>query len=236
MKQYLSKKGLKKISIIIPVYNEQNTVKQIIQKLKQVEYPSPHEIIVIDDGSTDKTQEILKSLHNIKLLVNNRNSGKGFSLRRGFREAKGDIIIIQDADLEYNPKDHLKLISLLNEDFIDVVYGSRFISGHHKPRYSLFYLGNIFLSYLTKILFSRNITDMETCYKSFKAKVVKNLNLTENRFGIEPEITCKIIKKGYNIIEVPISYKSRSYEQGKKIGIKDGIRAIYLLFKFRLTD
>ena len=126
----MSKKGLKKISIIIPVYNEQNTVKQIIQKLQKVEYPSPYELIVIDDGSTDKTHEILKSLNNIKLLVNNRNSGKGFSLRRGFREAKGDIIIIQDADLEYNPKDHLKLIALLNEDFIDVVYGSRFISGH----------------------------------------------------------------------------------------------------------
>lgn len=230
------KKGSKIISIIIPVYNEQNTVKQIIQKLQEVKYPLPYEIIVIDDGSTDKTPKILKSLNDIKLLFNNRNRGKGFSLRRGFREAKGDIIIIQDADLEYDPVDHLKLIALLNEDFIDVVYGSRFIAGHHNPRYSLFYLGNIFLSYLTKILFSKNITDMETCYKSFKAKVIKNLNLKENRFGIEPEITCKIIKKGYNIVEIPISYKSRSYEQGKKIGIKDGIRAIYLLFKFRLTD
>ena len=234
--RYLSKKGLKKISVIVPVYNEQETVKQIIQKLQKVKYPLPYEIIVIDDGSTDKTQRILKSLNKIKLLINSKNRGKGFSLRRGFREARGDIIIIQDADLEYDPNDHLKLLALLNEDFINVVYGSRFMTGHHKPRYSLYYLGNIFLSYLTKILFSKNITDMETCYKSFKSKVIKGLNLKEDRFGIEPELTCKIIKKGYNIIEVPISYNSRSYEQGKKIGIKDGLRAIYLLFKFRLTQ
>lgn len=189
---------------------------------------------MIDDGSTDNTLKILKKIAGIKLLTNKRNRGKGYSLRKGFKIARGDVLIIQDADLEYDPKDHVKILSILKNDFIDVVYGSRFMAGHTHVRYSIFYIGNIFLSYFTKILFFRNITDMETCYKAFKRKVVKNIKLTENRFGFEPEMTCKLIKAGYNIKEIPIRYKSRSYKQGKKIGVKDGLRAIYLLINLDL--
>lgn len=224
------------ITIIIPVFNEENTVSEIINKVKKVNYPSKTEIIVVNDGSTDNTAKKLIPNNDIIYLYNKTNRGKGFAIRKALKIAKGNIILIQDADLEYNPQDHLKLLAILNQEFVDVVYGSRFLSQTHKPRYSLFYFGNIFLSYITKILFNRNITDMETCYKAFKKKVFKDISLKEDRFGFEPEITCKILKKGINIIEVPIKYKSRSFEEGKKIGIKDGLRAIYVLLKYRFLN
>lgn len=224
-----------KFSIIIPVYNEQKTVRQIINKVKKVPYPGVREIIVVNDGSTDKSAQVIKSIPKIIFINFQKNRGKGFALRAGFKKAKGEIVLIQDADLEYDPSDHLKLISFLQKQEVDVVYGSRFLK-KHKPRYTIFYFGNIFLSFLTRVLYQEHISDMETCYKAFRKNVLAKISLMEDRFGFEPEITCKLLKRGFKILEVPISYKSRSYQEGKKIGIKDGLRAIYLLVKFRFSD
>lgn len=224
-----------KFSIIIPVYNEQKTVRQIINKVKKVPYPGVREIIVINDGSTDKSAQVIKSIPKIIFINFQKNRGKGFALRAGFKKAKGEIVLIQDADLEYDPSDHLKLISFLQKQDVDVVYGSRFLK-KHKPRYTIFYFGNISLSFLTRVLYQKDISDMETCYKAFKRKILSKITLTEDRFGFEPEITCKLLKNGFNITEVPISYKSRSYQEGKKINFVDGLRAVYLLAKYRFLD
>ena len=225
-----------KFSIIIPVYNEEKTIAIIIRKVKDVSYPGSREIIVVNDGSTDRTLPILQKIPGIILINSKQNKGKGYSIRQGFKKATGEIILIQDADLEYNPQDHLKLITKIKNNSIDIAYGSRFIKGHRNPRYTIFYWGNLFLSFLTRIIYQKRITDVETCYKAFKRKVLSQINLTEDRFGFEPEISCKLLKKGFNIVEVPIRYRSRSYQEGKKIGAKDGLRAIYLLFKFRFFN
>jgi len=225
-----------KFSIVIPVFNEEKTINLLLDKVKKVKYPGAREVIVVNDGSTDGTQKILNSQKGIVLMKNTRNMGKGYAVRRAFSKAKGQIIIIQDADLEYDPEEHLKLLSKLACSDLSVVYGSRFLKKNHKPRYTLFYLGNIFLSFLTKALYFENITDMETCYKAFKKNTIRNIKLSENRFGFEAEITCKLIKNGYKITEVPIHYKSRSYKEGKKIGIKDGLRALYIILKYRFLN
>lgn len=225
-----------KFSVIIPVFNEERTVNRLINKVKKVKYPGTREIVVVNDGSTDNTLKILNGQKGITLINNPKNKGKGYSLRVALKKAKGEIIIIQDADLEYNPQEHLKLISKLKENHLVVVYGSRFLEKNHHPRYTLFYFGNIFLSLVTKVLYQKKVTDMETCYKAFKKSALKNIKLSEDRFGFEPEITCKFIKKGYEIAEVPISYKSRSYKEGKKIGVADGLRALYILLKYRITN
>ena len=224
-----------KISIIIPVYNEEKTVAEIINRVKRVPYPGKKEIIVIDDGSTDMTQKVLRSTHGITLLNNKQNRGKGYSLRKGFSTATGDIILIQDADLEYDPNDHLKMIKLFDDNSVNIVYGSRFLKPNHKPRYTIYYYGNIFLSFITKILYGNKITDMETCYKSFRREVLTKITLNADRFDIEPELTCKLLKNGYKIVEVPIKYKSRSYSYGKKIGVLDGLYAIYVLLKLKIN-
>lgn len=225
-----------KFSIVIPVYNEEATIKLIIDKVKKVPYPGEVEIIVVNDGSKDKSAEIIKKIKGIIFLDLKKNRGKGFALRQGFKRATGQIILIQDADLEYDPRDHLKLISALSEADVDVVYGSRFLKSRPRVRYPLFYLGNIALSFLTKILYQRSITDMETCYKAFRAKVLKEIKLKSERFEFEPEITCKLLKAGYRIKEIPITYRSRSYKEGKKIGVKDGLIAIYVLARLRFTQ
>ena len=223
-----------KFSIIIPAYNEEKTIKKIIDKVKRVPYPGKVEIIVVNDGSTDKTAQIIKKIPGIIFINNQENKGKGFALREGLKRATGNIILIQDADLEYDPRDHLKLISALKKYNVDVVYGSRFLKNHPQIRYPLFYWGNIVLSALTKILYRKSITDMETCYKAFRANILKTITLKSDRFEFEPEITCKLIKSGYEIAEIPISYKSRSYREGKKIGIADGLKAIYVLARLRI--
>lgn len=223
-------------SIIIPVYNEEKTVATVIKNVQKVKHPFEREIIVVNDGSKDSSREKIKKVSGIKFLDNSVNHGKGFALRKGIAASKGDVILIHDADLEYDPREHIKILNLFKDKNTQVVYGSRFIYKSHHPRYKLFYLGNIFLSFVTKCLFLQNITDMETCYKAFRKSALKGITLTEDRFGFEPEITCKFIKKGIKIIEVPITYKSRSYTEGKKIGIKDGIRAIYILLKYRFTN
>ena len=226
-----------KISIVIPCFNEKNTILDIIEKVKR-ENNYQKEIIVIDDFSTDGTREILqeKIKNNIdKLILNEKNFGKGYSVRQGIKVATGDIILIQDADLEYDPLDYPKLIEPINKGYADVVYGSRFI-GSDEKRVLFFWhsLGNFVLTTLSNILSNINLTDMENCYKVFKSNIIKNIILEENRFGFEPEVTAKIAKKKCRIYEVGIKYYGRTYEQGKKIGWKDGISAIRCIIKYNL--
>lgn len=225
-----------KFSIVIPAYNEEATVEKVVNLVRAVKYPGSYEIIMVDDCSVDQTAQKIKKIDGVVKIFNKKNRGKGYCLREGFKKASGDIILIQDADLEYKPQEHLRLISRINKGDCDVVYGSRFINPKHKPKYKLFYFGNLFLSLLTRVLYGKNITDVETCYKVFKKTVLSKISLTADRFDFEPEITCKLLNAGFKIVEVPISYKSRGYDEGKKIGIGDGVLAIYLLFKYRFFD
>lgn len=201
-----------KLSIIIPVFNEEKTIKKVLAKVRKSNIGNiKKEIIVIDDGSKDKTKEILLKEKNIIKIFQKRNHGKGFAIRIGLKEATGDIIIIQDADMEYG-----KLLKPILEKKTKVVYGSRFLR-KHKARYKTYYLGNKILSWITRMFYARKITDMETCYKVFKKEVIKNIKLKSKRFDFEPEITAKIIKRGYKIIEIPSWYQCRAFREGKKI-------------------
>jgi len=221
-----------KLSIIIPVYNENKTILQVLDKLDFINY-FDKEIIIVDDGSIDGTQKIL---HNVIsqpyfIIFGKENHGKGHAIRQGLKYVTGDYVLIQDADLEYNPEDIKLLVDIMNGN--DVVYGTRFhSSANHKK--SFYYFGNRFLSLATSILYGKKITDMETGYKLFKTTVIKNLNLKQNRFGFEPEVTAKLLKKGYKIHEVPILYQGRSVKEGKKITWKDGVKALFILIKERL--
>lgn len=229
---------MKKLSIIIPVFNEKNTILEILDRVEKSELPNnlEKEIIIIDDFSTDGTRELLKDLSGkYKIIYQEKNFGKGAAVKSGFKEAGGDIIIIQDADLEYNPEEYKKLLEPILKGEASVVYGSRFAE-KHKPKYQLFYWGNIFLSFLFSILYGQKVSDMETCYKVFKKEVLRGVEIKSNRFNFEPEITAKIIKAGYRIKEIPISYASRSFSEGKKIGWHDGVSAIYALIKYRFFN
>ena len=221
-----------KISIVIPVYNEEKTVQEMISKVSQI--PFEKEILVIDDGSTDKTPEVLRSLQgeNLILLRHEQNKGKGAALRTGFSKVTGDIILIQDADLEYNPEDYPALLQPILEGKADVVYGSRFLGGPHRVLFFWHYAGNRFLTLLSNVLSNLNLSDMETGYKVFKKEILNQIKLKSNRFGFEPEFTIKIAKKKMRVYEVPISYYGRDYSEGKKITWKDGLAAIYALFRF----
>jgi len=221
------------LTIIMPVYNEKATLPQIIARVLAV--PINKELIIVDDYSTDGTREVLKNYPNIKIVLQPFNQGKGAALRAGFKEASGDYVIIQDADLEYDPQDYLKLISPINEGKAKVVYGSRFMGKHSFSSVS-HYWGNKALSLLTTLLYGAVLTDMETCYKLIPAKFIKNIKLNANRFDFEPEITAKILKNGYKILEVPIGYKGREFNEGKKISWKDGFAAIAALIKYRFYD
>ncbi len=229
----------KKLSIIIPVYNEEKTVKKLIDTVQSVPLPLEikKEIIVIDDYSKDNTFDILNQIaekyDNMRVSRNDKNYGKGYTIRQGFQEATGDIIIIQDADLEYNPFEYPKLLQPILEGKADVVYGSRFMSGEDKRvLYFWHSLGNRILTLFSNMISNLNLTDMETCYKVFKAPYIQNLKLEENRFGIEPEITFKLSKiKNLRLYEVGISYDGRTYEEGKKINWKDGFSAFFVMFK-----
>jgi len=226
-----------KLSIVIPVYNEKNTIREIIRRVQET--PFEKEIIIIDDYSTDGTREILKSLSNdkeIKVLFHEKNKGKGAALRTGFREVSGDIVIIQDADLEYNPAEYERLIAPIVEGKADVVYGSRFLGGPHRVLFFWHYVGNKVLTTISNILTNLNLTDMETCYKAFRADILKEIEFKSNRFTFEPEFTVKVAKKKYRIYETPISYMGRDYSEGKKIGWKDGVTAIVALIWYRFFD
>ena len=226
-----------KLSVVIPCYNEKNTIHKIVRAVKE-SGTKDLEIIIVDDYSTDGTRDILEN--EIKPLVDKiiyheKNKGKGAALRTGFGEVTGDLVIVQDADLEYDPKEYGLLMKPILEGKADVVYGSRFMgSGPHRAVYFWHMAGNKFLTMLSNMLSNINLTDMETCYKMFKKDVIKSINIEEDRFGFEPEITAKIAKKDYIIYEVGISYYGRSYKEGKKIGAKDGFRAIYSIIKYNL--
>jgi glycosyltransferase involved in cell wall biosynthesis len=226
-----------RLSVVIPVYNERDTVREIIRRVQAVSIPK--QIIVVDDGSTDGTRQVLAELEpheGLTILYHERNRGKGAALRTGFAQAGGDIVIIQDADLEYNPQEYFRLIRPILEGKADVVYGSRFIGESHRVLLYWHYLGNQFLTLLSNMFTNLNLTDMETCYKVFRADLLKYIDVKSKRFGVEPELTAKFAKRHCRIYEIPISYAGRDYTEGKKIGWKDGFSAIWSIIKFRFVD
>jgi glycosyltransferase involved in cell wall biosynthesis len=233
---------MKTLSIIIPCYNEENTIIPLLISINKVQLIDniEKEIIIIDDKSKDNSiyiinKYILEHSSKIKLLINEKNCGKGNSIKKGINESTGDFVIIQDADLEYSPTEYNKLLLPILNNFADVVYGSRFKGGDpHRVLFFWHSIGNKILTFLSNVTTNLNLTDMETCYKLFKRDVIKNIKLKENRFGFEPEVTAKISKiKNIRIYEVGISYYGRTYDEGKKINWKDGFRAIYCILKYR---
>jgi len=224
-----------KLSVVIPVYNEIKTIRELCHAVKSVAIEK--EIILVDDCSTDGTREILRGLSDdsVRVIFQDCNMGKGAALRSGFQHATGDIIIIQDADLEYDPNDYFKLIAPIISGKADVVYGSRFMGDQaHRVVYFWHRVGNGLLTLLSNIFTNLNLTDMETCYKAFRSEIIKSIRIEENRFGFEPEITAKIAKKRCRIFEVGISYYGRTYEEGKKIGWKDGFSALRCILKYNI--
>jgi len=229
---------MNKLSIIIPVYNEKETILEILKRVENVNLPLEKEIIIIDDVSNDGTRDILKKLKNKdRIILKKKNQGKGSAIRQGFLKATGDIVIIQDADLEYNPNDYGKIIRPILENKADVVYGSRLLSSdYHRVLYFWHSVGNKFLTLFSNALTDLNLTDMETGYKAFRKEVIDSFKykLQSNRFGIEPEMTARIAKSKWRVYEVGISYSGRTYEEGKKINWKDGITAVWHIIKFNL--
>lgn len=229
---------MKKLSIIIPAYNEKSTIEEIIERIKAVDLKGlEKEIIVVDDGSKDGTRDILKTIPGIKYIFHEKNLGKGGAVKTGFKNATGDILIIQDADLEYDPQDYDKMLKSILGGQADVVYGSRFLTS--EPKRVLFFwhlLGNLFLTSLSDLLTGLTLTDMETCYKAFRREVVDSFKdkIVSQRFGIEPELTARVAKGNWRIYEVGISYYGRSYKEGKKIGWWDGVAAIWHILRFNL--
>jgi glycosyltransferase involved in cell wall biosynthesis len=224
------------LSVVMPVYNERDTIDEIIARVMAV--PVRKELIVVDDGSVDGTRDVLPRLqarHGFKLILQPRNQGKGAALRRGFQEVAGDLVVIQDADLEYSPEEFPELIELICQGRADVVYGSRFL-GRHRVFLFTHYAGNRLLTLITNVLYNTMLTDMETCYKVMRAEVLRSFQLKSNGFGIEPELTAKIFKRRYRVYEVPITYDGRGYEEGKKITWRDGVVALWVLLKYRFTE
>ena len=245
-----------KVSVVIPVYNEKNTIEEILRRV--LDATVRREVIIVDDCSTDGTRQMLENmaarqahgegevpatdggfpitLGDLRILFQEKNCGKGAALKRGFAEAAGDVVIVQDADLEYDPLDYPKLLEPILDGRADVVFGSRFLSGPQRVHYFWHYVGNRFLTLLSDIFTNLNITDMETCYKVFRREVLQGIRLRSRRFGFEPEITAKVAKGKWRVYEVPISYAGRSYEEGKKITWKDGVQALWCIVRYRIAD
>jgi len=241
-----------KASVVIPVFNEQATIEEILRKVQEVQIEK--EIIVVDDGSSDGTREILAALassaaqsqstmtdppsglrmDNIRIFFQERNQGKGAALRRGFQEAKGEIVIVQDADLEYDPQDYFGLLDPIERDLADVVYGSRFLGGPHRVLYFWHSIANWLLTTLSNVFTNLNLTDVWTCYKVFRRELLQGIRLAESRFGFEAEITAKLAKLDCRIFEVPISYRGRTYAEGKKITYRDGFRGVWCTLRYNL--
>jgi len=228
-----------KLSIVIPVYNEKQWIRELIRRVQAV--PLPKEVVLVDDCSTDGTREILRTLESdeLRIYYQEVNQGKGAALRQGFKHATGDVILVQDADLEYDPAEYPRLIQPIVENRADVVYGSRFTGDCHRVLYYWHSVGNKALTMMSNIFTNLNLTDMETCYKVFRREVLADIQLKSNRFGFEPEITAKIAKRRnppWRIYEVPISYSGRTYEEGKKIGLKDAFQAFFCILRYWLFN
>ena len=229
---------MQSVDIIIPVYNEEKTIENILEILENTDFCGLEKnFIIVDDYSTDSTREILKRYEDkYTVIYKEKNGGKGSAVNVGFENDKSDIVIIQDADLEYNPSDYAPLLKLIIDGEADVVYGSRFLGTPFKDFMFLSYVANKFLTLLTNILYGTKLTDMETCYKAIRKEFVKDMNIKSNKFDLEPEITAKLVKKGAKIKELPIKYNARSYQEGKKITYKDGLMAIRALFYYRFFN
>ncbi len=226
-----------KLSVVIPVFNERDTIEEILRRVQKVDIPK--EIIIVDDGSTDGTRDRLESIKgqhpNVLVIFQPCNMGKGRALRSGFEAARGDYVIVQDADLEYDPQDYARLVGPLERGVADAVYGSRFTTTQeHRVLYFWHSLGNKLLTLLSNMATDLNLTDMETCYKVFRRELIQSLELEEDRFGFEPEITCKLARARARIYEVGIAYHGRTYDEGKKIGMRDGFRALWCILKYRV--
>ena len=232
----LEHKEYKTLSVLVPVYNERSTIGEVIRRIRSVDVPLEVEIVVVNDGSSDGTDKVLATLEDSTVRVFNhaKNQGKGAALRTGLEAATGDLIIIQDADLEYDPEDWIKLLDPIMKNKAFVVYGSRF-TGERKNMLLLHWIGNRFLSLVTNVLYATTLSDLETCYKCFDRRVIEPVHIVSNRFDFEPEITAKVLRQGFRIYEVPISYAGREFDEGKKITWKDGFAALTALIKFRFT-
>jgi glycosyltransferase involved in cell wall biosynthesis len=224
------------LTVITPVFNERSTVAEVIRRMRAVELPLVLQVIAVDDGSSDGSDKVLAALEDstVRVITHRKNQGKGAAIRSGLAEAKGDLVLIQDADLEYDPNDWPKLLDPILRGKAVVVYGSRF-TGERKNMLPVHWMGNRMLSLLTNVLYSSTLSDMETCYKLFDAKVLEGITVVSNRFEFEPEITAKVLRRGYRIYEVPISYAGREPDEGKKITWRDGFSAIRTLIKFRFS-
>ncbi|HXW34668.1 MAG TPA: glycosyltransferase family 2 protein [Acidimicrobiales bacterium] len=224
------------LSVIVPVYNERNTVAEVIRRVRSVELPLGLEVVVVDDGSSDGSEKILGALEDstVRLIAHGSNRGKGAAVRTGLEVSRGDLILIQDADLEYDPADWPRLLDPIVRGKARVVYGSRF-TGERKNMFPSHWLGNRFLTLLTNILYSSTLSDMETCYKLFDREVLRGIKIQSDKFEFEPEITAKVLRRGYRIYEVPVSYAGRELDEGKKITWRDGLGAIATLVKYRFT-
>ena len=246
-----------KISVVMPVYNERPLIEEVLQRVQSVDVDMEKEIIIVDDGSTDGTREFLQELDqattrhnstvmtlprtgyrlrtdNIRVFFQNVNRGKGAALRLGFQKARGEIVIVQDADLEYDPRDYHELLEPVLQGVADVVYGSRFLGGPHRVLFFWHYLGNKFLTTLSNMFTNLNLSDVWTCYKVFRRQVLEKIELKEERFGFEPEVTAKMAKGGWRVYEVPISYYGRTYAEGKKITWKDGLKGTWCILRYNL--
>ena len=226
-----------KLSVIVPVYDERNTVVEIVRRMRAVDLPVDLEIVIVDDGSTDGTRDVLRQLADstVRVVLHEHNKGKGAAIRTGLEKVTGDLVLIQDADLEYDPEDWPKLLAPVLRGKAQVVYGSRF-TGERRNMLFLHWMGNRFLSLTTNVLYNTTLSDMETCYKLFDRSVIDGITIRASRFEFEPEITAKILRRGIRIYEVPISYTGREFDEGKKITWRDGFIALWTLVKYRFTD